>query len=163
MDHNNVSEPQLRPQVKLPTCTGYEHPKLVADFLEEVNSYARATGASESYAMARTGRWLYGMPLDDGGGTWAGFEKHFREKVFPLVTSSESSVSLNEEPSVRTKVCFSTSGRCKNYIAEQHRLPRKRTKSFVSFDRFIPDSRHTGGHSNHSESRTGGLWCVLPC
>ncbi|KAH6939771.1 hypothetical protein HPB50_021575 [Hyalomma asiaticum] len=47
-----ASEPQLRPRVEL-ICTGYDDPKPVADFLDEIDSYSKADGASEAHVLAR--------------------------------------------------------------------------------------------------------------
>ncbi|CAN7943913.1 unnamed protein product, partial [Ixodes hexagonus] len=42
-----------RPQVPVPTYTGYDDRKSVADFLAELAAYKLATGASDDYVLAR--------------------------------------------------------------------------------------------------------------
>lgn len=91
MDHmgTRAGEPQLLPPATLPTYTGYDDPKSVADFLEEMDRYVRATGASEAHVMARilplalrdaAGRW---WRLQTPFTTWAEFEQRFREEFLP--------------------------------------------------------------------------------
>ncbi|XP_049268998.1 uncharacterized protein LOC125757433 [Rhipicephalus sanguineus] len=84
-----AGEPQLLPPAALPTYTGYDDPKSVADFLEEMDRYVRATGASEAHVMARilplalrdaAGRW---WRLQTPFTTWAEIEQRFREEFLP--------------------------------------------------------------------------------
>ncbi|CAN7992872.1 unnamed protein product [Ixodes hexagonus] len=46
-------EPELHPRLTVPVYTGFDDRKSVADFLEELDVYARASGASESYVLER--------------------------------------------------------------------------------------------------------------
>ncbi|CAN7938025.1 unnamed protein product [Ixodes hexagonus] len=53
-----LADPRLqgqgpRPQVPVPTYTGYDDRKSVADFLAELAAYKLATGASDDYVLAR--------------------------------------------------------------------------------------------------------------
>ncbi|XP_049271310.1 uncharacterized protein LOC125758311 [Rhipicephalus sanguineus] len=84
-----AGEAQLLPPATLPTYTGYDEPKSVADFLEEIDRYVRATGASEAHVMARirplalraaAGRW---WRLQTPFTTRAEFEQRFREEFLP--------------------------------------------------------------------------------
>ncbi|XP_049273374.1 uncharacterized protein LOC125759119 [Rhipicephalus sanguineus] len=84
-----AGEPQLLPPATLPTYTGYDDPKSVADFLGEMDRYVRVTGASEAHVMARilplalryaAGRW---WRLQTPFTTWAEFEQRFREEFLP--------------------------------------------------------------------------------
>ncbi|KAH6933203.1 hypothetical protein HPB50_013443 [Hyalomma asiaticum] len=61
-----ATEPQLRLRVELPTYMGYDDPKSVADFLDEIESYSKANGALEAYALAR----VLPLALQDVAGQW---------------------------------------------------------------------------------------------
>ncbi|CAN7946741.1 unnamed protein product, partial [Ixodes hexagonus] len=78
-----------RPQVPVPTYTGYDDRKSVADFLAELAAYKLATGASDDYVLARVlpaalqasaaRWWRIVAPFL----TWEDFRRKFQDEFLP--------------------------------------------------------------------------------
>lgn len=81
--------PELHPRLTVPVYTGFDDRKSVADFLEELDVYARASGASESYVLER----ILPLALQASARRWwvlqtpfpslEAFRRSFREEFLP--------------------------------------------------------------------------------
>ncbi|CAN8004651.1 unnamed protein product [Ixodes hexagonus] len=82
-------EPELHPWLTIPVYTGFDDRKSVADFLGELDVYARASGSSERHVLERilpmglqasTRRWWTQQPAFS---SLAAFHAAFREEFLP--------------------------------------------------------------------------------
>ncbi|CAN7938007.1 unnamed protein product [Ixodes hexagonus] len=87
--HVQQRGPELHPRLTVPVYTGFDDRKSVADFLEELDVYARASGASESYVLER----ILPLALQASARRWwvlqtpfpslEAFRRSFREEFLP--------------------------------------------------------------------------------
>ncbi|CAN8004649.1 unnamed protein product [Ixodes hexagonus] len=153
--HVQQRGPDLHPRLTVPVYTGFDDRKSVADFLEELDFYARASGASESYVLERilphalqaSARrwWVLQTPFP----SLEAFRRSFREEFLPPGYDSKSSESSNGVPNTQKKASLSTSGPCRNCSTERRKLLPSRRGLHASSDRATPVTTSTfrGGGS----------------